>query len=166
MDEFSYHHKSALGAVAFNMLWAAVLGYFLSDSEGAGITWSAVGTALLFSFVIYLIHFGFLFNNTLQLGGGKLTLHRRIGKSREVPLSAIRRFRVAEYRGHAGHKFREMRIRYADQHLRFNVSDLAEEEAFIRALESRLDGRATVLDEPEDPTPLDFIQRQLERLRP
>ncbi|NJB86833.1 hypothetical protein GGR26_002610 [Lewinella marina] len=159
MSEFTYRPTAALRAILLEM---AIIAFF------TWIVWSDGDTYFLlifpgFALLLMAVRFGYLINNSLVLEGGALTLHRRTGPDRRVELSDIRRYRIGEFRGQAAHRYRQMVVFHDGGKLTINVSDLYDEAGFIRALEGRLDGKATALVDPSDESP-SFLERVANRI--
>lgn len=160
MSEFTYRPTAALRAI---LLEVVIIAFF------TWIVWSEGDTDFLlifpgFAFLLLVVRFGYLINNSLLLEGGALSLHRRIGPDRRVELSDIRRYRIGEFRGQAAHRYRQMAIFHGGGQLKVNVSDLHDEAGFVRALEARLDGQATILSDASDDATDSLLQRLVNQI--
>ncbi|THH39386.1 hypothetical protein [Neolewinella litorea] len=161
MSEFTYRPDAALRAILLELAVIALFSWIVWDSdEGLG-DFLAIFPG--FACLLLIVRFGYLFNNCLVLQGGALTLRRSIGPNQRVPFSGIRRYRIGEFRGQVAHRYRQMVIFHDGGKLTVNVSDLEDEAGFIRALEARLDGRATRLADPDDGN-LSFLERVADRI--
>lgn len=160
MHTFPYRFGPALRATLYG-LPVLLLVAWLTEGPSNAVFVGAVATTL----VIALYQYAYLFNNTLHLAGGKLTIRRRLGRDTEIPLDTVYGFRIEAHRESVFRTYRIMRLRHDAGYTTVNVSDLRDEQAFIRTLEARLGGTGLDLADEDAPEARGFLQRQRERLR-
>ena len=162
MTEFDYRRRRALAPSLLNLLPILLLVWIADPGDGA--LWEKVAMFVAANLLVVLLRFPYLFNAYLTIGSGKLTLHRRIGRDRVVPLTSVLRYRLGEQRGFTGRREREVVVYYGAGELRFNVSDLEDEPGFLRTLEAKLGGTGHSLSEEFPDREPGLILKRLERL--